>query len=395
MIAMKRNVILLSLCQAIFFSMAAMNIAIGSLVGHALATDKSLATLPPTLTVLGSMIATLPMSLFMQQRGRRIGFILGAAIGLGGCLIAALAIFLSNFWLFLFGMILIGAFAGAAQFFRFAAAELADDAFRARAISWVMVGSLAAGLVGPRLAAFTQDWSAQPFMASYFVMAFLSLLVILLQPVIRFASMRTETIDAAPRPLPQIIFQPGFIAALASGVVGYGAMSYLMTATPVSMVHHHHHAFPDAASVIQWHVVAMFAPSFFTGGLISRFGVRRIILAGIVANGLSLIMANAGHDFPHYLASLVLLGIGWNFMYVAATAWLTQAYRPAEKGRAQGINDLAVTGFSAFSSLMAGVMLQLWGWEILALSALPFLAVVAILIAWERRRTALAQVRIA
>lgn len=385
---MYRNVILLAVCQALFFSVAAMNITVASLVGHALVADKSLATLPVTMSVVGAMLSTMPMALFMQRRGRRMGFAVGALAGMAGMALCALAIAVQSFALFLAGVTLFGLFVATAAFFRFAAAELADDAFRPRAISWVMIGSLFAGLVGPKLATLTQNLLSAPFMASYLAAILLCALVLILQSVISYAPPATSRADeAAPRGLGALVAQPAFFAALVAGMVGYASMSYLMTATPLSMVHHHGHDFASAGFVIQAHVIAMFAPSFFTGGLIARWGAPRIILAGVLANMAAVATALSGVGFLHFMISLVLLGVGWNFMYVGGTAWLTQSYRPSERGRAQGFNDLMVSGFTALASYASGLVLHHTGWSILAWSAVPFLILAGAVVAWAARRT--------
>ena len=383
----RAQVSLLGVCFAFSATSASLNVAAASLVGNTLAENKALATLPLSLNLLGTMSAGLPASLLMRRYGRRGVFLLGVLLGTLGAGTAAFSIIHENFVLFCASIFCIGLLLGIGQLYRFAAVDVAEPEFRSRAISLVMAGGIVAGVLGPGIASYARDLIPEArFAGSYLAIITLYAVIALILSVLRLPSMQTPGEDAPQRPLPEIFRQPKLIVAVVSAAIGYAVMALVMTATPLAMTHHHH-AFPDAALVIQWHVVGMYAPSFFTGNLIQRFGSLRIILIGILLNALCVAINLTGQSWWHFWTALVLLGVGWNFMFVAGTALLTETYRPEERAAVQGANDLMVFASAATGSLLAGVLLNLLGWQWVNLLALPLLVAVTALMVWYMRST--------
>ena len=387
----KKNVAVLAAAQALLFTNNATVIAINGLAGYALASDKALATLPVTGWVIGAAIATYPASMLMKRIGRRGGFTLGTLIGMLGAAVCSTAVALGDFWLLCFGTMVFGAYNGFAQYYRFAAADAAPLDFKSRAISLVLAGGLVGGIIGPEVSKLTVDALSTRYLGAY-----LSLMVFL---VIVFAVVQllnipppSEAEQREPgRPLRTIVAQPVFMIAVLSAALGYGIMNLLMTATPLAMGICGH-PYASAAFVIQWHVIGMFAPSFFTGSLIQRFGLLQVMLAGAALLLICVGIALAGVAVANFWFALVLLGIGWNFLYVGGTTLLTETYRPSEKAKAQGANDLAIFLVMASSSLASGMLLHRNGWEMLNYLAIPFIVAVALALLWlmGRRRQALA-----
>jgi len=380
----KRNVAVLSVCQALFTTTLTVQIGLGSLVGEMLATNKSLSTLPITMTMVGTALSTIPASHVMRLIGRRGGFMLGTAIGLGGCILSCIAIVTGSFALYCLGAMLFGCYGAAAQYYRFAAADIATETFRPRAISYVITGGLVAGFLGPEIAKHTKDL-IEPFMflGAFVAAGAVCLVALAMQMLIDIPRPTAEELRETGRPLAEIVRQPLFIVAVMSGVIGYAVMNFLMTATPLAMVHCTPPFSTDSAlTVVQWHVVAMFAPGFFTGSLIGRFGVLRIIIAGVLLNLCAIGVALAGLEFLNFSAALILLGVGWNFMYVGGTTLLTRAYKPAEKAKAQAANDFTVFGVVAVASVLSGVLLFNGGWTVILLTALPLVAVAGAAVLW-------------
>jgi MFS family permease len=377
----KRTVAILAACQALLFATNATLIAVAGLAGAALAADKSLATLTITAWVVGAAIATVPMSLLMKRIGRRAGFYVGAAIGVAGALLGALAIHLGDFWLLCVAMLGFGVYNGGAQFYRFAAADVATPEFKSTAISLVLAGGLVGGLIGPELSKLSVDWFAARYLGTYLsLLGYFALLMAIL------ALLRIPTPSAAEqagsgRPLAEIVLQPVFIVAVLGAAFGFGVMNFLMVATPIAMGAHGHQ-YGDAAFVIQWHVIAMFAPSFVTGGFIKRFGVLPVMFAGVVALCVCVAIALVDVTVMHFWWALVLLGIGWNFLYIGGTTLLTEAYRPAERAKTQGVNDFIVFTTQAITSLASGWMLERGGWAAVNYLALPLIATMALAIVW-------------
>ena len=382
---MKRNVWLLAACQALMMTGNSLLIATSALVGHALATDKSFATLPLALQFLATMLTTAPASMLMKQIGRRAGFTVGASIGLAGALAASYAIAADRFALFCLGALLIGMFNGFATYYRFAAADMATQDYRSRAISFVMAGGVAAAFVGPNLANWSSDWvMSARFVGSYLSLAGVYALSLLVIAWLAMPRPDTRERGRAGRPLGAIARHPTFVVAALGGMVGYGVMSLVMTATPLAM---HAHAYPFAATalVIQWHVFAMFAPSFFTGHLIQRFGTLNLMFAGAALELCCVVVNLAGASVMHYWAALFLLGIGWNFLFVGATTLLTETYVPEEKAKTQALNDFLVFTTVTLAVLSAGKLQHDFGWQIVNLGVVPLPAIVLVALVWLRR----------
>jgi MFS family permease len=361
--ASARNVTLLALCQAAGLSCTALTITVGAVVGNGLAPNRAVATLPLALQYLAMMAIALPFSLLMRRYGRRFGFSLGAGLGCMGGVVGALAILEASFYLLCLSSILVGAFLAAVQHYRFAAAEIADDSSRSRAISMVLAGGLLAAFIGPQLADWTRAWFAPTaFAGAYLSIAILSLLSLAL---IQYLDMPlSSSLRGLPggRPLSTIVRQPEALVAILSAMVGYGAMNLVMTATPIAMVSFGHD-FKMAAHVIQVHMVAMYAPSFFTGHLIHRIGIRPILGLGGVCLLAAIAVNLSGVHVSHFGAALVLLGLGWNFLFVGGTTLLTECYRPEEKAKVQGLNDFLVFGTVACTALLSGAVFDASGWR--------------------------------
>jgi len=377
----KRNVAVLATAQALLFTNNATAIAINGLAGYALAGNKSLATLPVTFWVIGAAIATFPASMLMKHVGRRGGFIIGILVGMLGAIICSAAVATDRFWLLCLGTLVFGAYNGFAQYYRFAAADASPLDFKSKAISLVLAGGLVGGIVGPEVSKLTVDAMATKYLGAY-----LSLMVFL---VIAFAVVLllkipppTQAEQREPgRPLARIAAQPAFIVAVVSAAFGYGIMNLLMTATPLAMGIFGH-PYASAAFVIQWHIIGMFAPSFVTGSLIKRFGLLQTMLAGAVLLLACVGIALGGVTVAHFWFALVLLGIGWNFLYIGGTTLLTETYRPSEKAKAQGFNDTVIFLVMASSATASGMLLDRNGWEMLNYLAIPFIAAVVMGLAW-------------
>lgn len=387
----RRNVFLLACCQALLFTNNVTLIALNGLAGFALADNKVLATLPVTGYVVGAAISTFPASLWMKRVGRRNGFLTGTLFGLAGGAIATLGIWTSSFWTLVAGTLVLGTYNAFGQYYRFAAADAAPVQWKAKAISLVMAGGLVGGIIGPEMSKFTRELVQPTFLASYASLLGFCLVTMAILSGLRIPDPKTEEAHGATRPLKEIMAQPVFIVAVVVGALGYGVMNLLMTSTPLAMGFCGH-PYAAAASVISAHVIAMFAPSFFTGSLIQRFGVLNVMLAGVAAMFGCVAIALSGQQFAHFWLSLVLLGMGWNFMYVGGTTLLTEAYRPQEKAKAQGANEILVFCTTATSSFTSGVLVNAAGWNTLNYVALPFLVIAGSAALWLalRRRAAAA-----
>lgn len=341
-----RNVAILALCQAIVWSSASVMITSVALTGQMLA-DESLATLPLGLQFTATMLSTFPASLLMNRVGRRAGFTLGALAGFASGVISVWAIYAQSFIGFCLGGLFMGVAMSFAQYYRFAAAETAGDAFRSRAISLVIGGGVVSALAGPELAKWARDlFEPVLFAGSYAVIAGLFVAAGLLLQFLRIPLPPPVETRARGRPLGEIARQPVYLVAVGGAVVGYGMMMLVMTATPLAMVACGYQ-FGDATFVIQWHALGMFLPSFFTGHLIARFGVVNIMLTGALLAAGCVVVDLAGIGLVNFWGGLVLVGLGWNFLYIGATSLLTQTYRPEERAKGQGLNDSLVFGLVA------------------------------------------------
>jgi MFS family permease len=382
-----KNIGLLSACQALLMTNNSIMIATTGLAGLALSPDKALATLPVTGYVCGAALTTMASSMMMKRIGRRNGFMVGSVVGIFGALICALAIYLQHFWLLCAGTIVLGGYNATSQYYRFAAADVASADFRARAISLVLAGGIIGAIVGPETSKLTKDLWAPAFMGSYLSLTLFCVLAITIQRQLEIPTPSSEEQKGGGRSITELARQPAFVIAVATGAVGYGVMNLLMTATPLAM-HACEYPFKEAAFVIQWHILGMFVPSFFTGTLIKRFGLMTIMVTGVVLNLVCVAIALQGIEIWNFWVAMVLVGVGWNFMYVGATTLLTETYQPAEKAQAQGFNELMIFVTLAMSSLFSGALFTLQGWERLNVMAVPFLVIIGAALLWlgARRR---------
>jgi len=382
---MKRNIILLSLSQAVLITGTSTLLASSAIVGLALAGHKSLATLPLALLFLAQMVTTIPASLYMAKVGRRLGFMTSALFGLTGAAVATTGVINASFGIFCLGTTLIGMFNGFGQYYRFTAAEVAPEDYRSRAISYVLAGGIIAAFAGPNLANWSRHSLSAEFAGSYACLIGLYLLAFGFAFLIQIPKPAAVSRSTGGRPLSVIARQPAYLLAVASAMVGYGVMNFIMIATPLAM-HGYAHAFSDTAFVIQWHILGMFIPSFFTGHLIRRFGTANIMLNGILLLGLCVLINFAGTTVTHFWSALVLLGLGWNFLFVGATTLLTETYTPDEKAKAQALNDFIVFGTVTITSFSSGAVQNALGWQTINMAVIPFLVLVGIANLWLRSK---------
>jgi MFS family permease len=381
-----RNIFLLALCQALLLTNAAALISMNALVGYSLVDFKTIATLGATTYVLGSALSTMPMSLWMAKVGRRRGFMAGALINIGGCALAAVALFVRSFPLYCVATAVIGIYNAVGLQYRFAATEVAAPADKARAISLVLAGGIGGGFLGPAISGWGSELFATPFLGSFVLLAVVALVALGVQSLVHVPKPAAVEAAGGGRPLRIIVRQPVFLVAVLSAGLGYGLMNLLMTATPLAMSFCSH-PYAQAAFVIEWHVVGMYAPGFVTGSLIRRFGILNIILAGIAVMAGGAVIALNGNTVAHFVVALTLIGAGWNFMYTGGTTLLTDAYRPGEKARTQGANDFIVFSIMGLSSFSSGALVSAAGWERMNLGVLPFLAFIAfVVVRYGRRR---------
>ena len=375
----------LALAQALLTTGNILLVAVSALIGKQLASHPALVTAPVASQFLGLILATLPAAFLMQKLGRKKVFVIGNVFGIIGALVAIQALLSASLLLFTLGIFLTGIAIGIAQQYRFAALDECRAESHAKAISVVMSGGVLAAFIGPNLAIWSQNWFSQNVYVGAFVgLAVLYVLALLLIVCLPLKSHTlTKQASAEVRTYRELWQQPLFVAAIASGAIGYGVMVFLMTATPLAM-HHHDYAFPDIAVVIQWHVLGMFVPSFFTGHLIKKHGLKPIILLGCALLIISALINLFGQSYVHFFTSLVLLGIGWNFTFIGATQLVSLTYRPQEKGKVQGMNDFLVFTTAAIASLFAGQTVETIGWMWVNLISLPLIAVAMLLIAKTR-----------
>ena len=383
----RRTVALLSAAQALLLTNGVMLVVINGLLGLQLATDKRLATLPLTTYVIGGALATLPAAFFMKRHGRRAGFMLGSAIGILGAAISALAVYLGSFWLLCFGTVFAGVYNAFGQQYRFAAADACPPDWKGKAISFTLAGGIVGGVLGPETGKLTRALIEPMYMASYAALIGFAALSMLIASRLQIPPLTAAEQAVKGRSFLEIARQPAYIVAVLAAACGFGVMNLLMTATPLAM-DICGLPFNDTAFILQWHVIGMFAPSFFTGSLIKRFGVLTILGAGALLMFVCIGIALSGVTLMHFWWALFLLGIGWNFLFVGGTTLLTETYHPAEKAKARGSNDFIVLGVQGVTSLSSGLLITSSGWNQLNYLAIPIVAVTALASAllWLHRR---------
>lgn len=384
----RRNVAVLVLAQAILGSQMAMIFVVGGLAGQSLASNICFATLPISLIVIGSMISATPMSSAMQRYGRRTGFMIGAGAGALGAVIGAYGLYLTSFPLYLLGSLITGVYMSAQGFYRFAAADTASEAFRPKAISYVMAGGLASAIIGPQLVKVTADAIVVPFIGTYFAVIAINVLGATLFLFLDIPK-PTGAPEGAPRGRTrlELLRTPKIAVAVVCATVSYALMNLVMTSTPLAVVGCGYTT-SNAADVVTGHVLAMFAPSFFTGHLIARFGAEKIVGTGLAILAGAGTVALQGVELGNFFVALVLLGLGWNFGFIGATAMLAASHAPHERGRMQGLNDLIVFGGVTLASLASGGLMNcsggdaVTGWASVNVAMAPFLALAGGALIW-------------
>jgi predicted MFS family arabinose efflux permease len=382
----RKTIAALATCQGLLATNNVLNYSVTGLAAYAFADDKAWATLPLTAYIVGTALATVPASFWMRRVGRRLGFITGAALAVVGSIINGIGIIEQSFWLLVLGTFVSGGYNAFGLYYRFAAAEAVSHEWKPKAISYVLLGSVAGAIVGPELSLFAIDGFPIHFLGAYVFLGICALTAMALQIIAPLAvAPVTEASDEVARPLARIITQPLFVIALLSAVVGYATMNFLMTSTPMAMTQMHH-SYNATTSVLEWHSVAMYAPSFITGTLIRRAGIFNVMTMGALLMLTAVAVAEWDTGVAFFWVALVLVGMGWNFLYVSGTTLLTNCYRPCERAQAQGCNDLLVFAGTGTASLMSGVLLQHLGWHSLVLTAVPLLVVMLGILVWARRR---------
>ncbi|MBU3258852.1 MFS transporter [Roseovarius sp. PS-C2] len=390
----RRNVVVLTSAQAFLGAQMPMLFVVGGLAGQTLASNVCFATLPISLIVLGSMLAANPLSWFMQRAGRRAGFVLGAGAGATGAAIGAYGLYLASFPVFLLGSLITGIYMSAQGFYRFAAADTASDDFRPKAISYVMAGGLASAIIGPQLVKVTSQSMIIPFMGTYLAVVAVNLLGSLLFLFLDIPKPPVPSEDAPKgRTRWELITTPRILVAVICAMVSYALMNLVMTSTPLAVVGC---GFDEgnAADIVTGHVLAMYLPSFFTGHMIARFGVEKVVGTGLVILAAAGAVALQGVALENFFIALILLGVGWNFGFIGATTMLAGAHEPHERGRMQGLNDLLVFGGVTMASLSSGGLMNCsggdaqTGWMSVNLAMIPFLALAGGALIWLAMRPA-------
>ena len=382
----RRNALVLAIASGLNGIGAFVLMTLGGIIGQILSSRDDLATLPIATYSIGSLLMLYPASMFMQKFGRRVGFLAGAELGFIGALIGVYAIYQQSFTLFCVSAAFTGFYQAFANFYRFAAADTGRPGIRAKAVSWVMLGGLASAILGAQFVIQTKDLLAPVFYAGAFlassVLAIASMIVLYFvdvphSPVHRYDNLDGET----PRPLREILRQKKIRIAILTGTISHGVMMFGMTAAPIAMMACNH-SLGAVAGVIQIHLLAMYLPGFFTGNLINRFGVERIMLSGLVLLVIAGSIASFGIELSRFAVAMGVLGLGWNLSFVGATTLLTQCYRPSERGMVQGFNELVVFGFVALAALMAGPILKYSGWSGINITLIPFVLASIALVVW-------------
>jgi predicted MFS family arabinose efflux permease len=381
----RRNAMVLAVAQALAGGNNTVIVSTASIVGAMLAPDKGLATLPITTMVIGMWLGTLPVGWLARVFGRRFALQAGSVFGILSGLISYSAVMNGQFWLLLVGTFCGGVYAAAHQSYRFAAADTASEAYRPKVVSWVLAGGIFAALIGPQLVIFTKDLlSPHLFAASYLGQSACAVLAAIVLQFVKVPPVAAKRVASA-RPLAEIVRAPRFIVAVACGVASYATMNVIMTSAPLAMVGCGH-SVTDATLGIQWHVLAMYAPSFVTGSLIVRFGVERITGVGFGLIGLTAVVGIAGVSVAHFWGALVLLGLGWNLSFIGATTMITQCHRPDERNKAQAFNDFLIFGSMALSSFSSGQLLEHLGWTAINAVIFPTILVAGAMLVWLAAR---------
>ena len=384
---MNRNLYLLAICQGLFLVNNVVFIAINGLIGLSLAPMGWMATLPVMGYVVGGALSTTLVARTQSAWGRKVSFQIGLAVGFASTLLCAWAVTDKNFWLLVCATVIAGYYSANGQLYRFAAAELAAPAFRDKAISLVLAGGLIGAIAGPNLATHTRNMFPVPFAGAYLALALIALVSMLLMAGLAFPPVAPKVAGSSTgRPMGEIMRQPVFIVSTLGAALGYGVMNLLMASTPLAM-QVCSLPFEDAAMVLQWHVVGMFAPGFFTGALIKRFGVLQIMAVGVALNAACIAVALSGAGIGQFVVALFLLGVGWNFLFTSGTSLSMQAYRPEEKDRVQGMINFCVFGVMALSSFASGALVTTQGWEMLNLGSLVPVVLTATTLAWFALRS--------
>ncbi|RPF24349.1 MFS transporter [Vibrio crassostreae] len=384
---MNRNVWLLSLCQALLMTGNILLISVIGLIGKQIAPSVSMITLPVALQFLGLMAATIPASLISGKLGRKRGFSIGNVVGITGASLATYALSQQHFYLFCFATFLLGIGIGFGTLYRFAAIEVCDENARHRAISISMAGGVLAAVLGPNLAIMSQQWSQDGlYIGAFASLIGLNILALLILQTIQFPKVSFNSQSPKADPLSVIVKAPNFIGAVFAAMVAYAVMNILMTATPLAMIGCGFD-FTKAAGVIEWHVLGMFVPAFFTGSLIEKFGSRMMILAGGVLFVVCIAINIHGESIWHFRAALVVLGVGWNFMFIAATGLFSQSYQSQNKAKAQAFNEFVVFGCVTVTALLSGWLESTAGWQNLNIYVLPFVLAVILLFAFSARKS--------
>lgn len=382
-----RNVAILSFGQVLGLTGSVMGVFVGGIIGSQLAPTPVLATLPITSSVVGVALFTMPASLLMKRIGRKRGFQSAALMAFLAALLAAYAIHLSSFALYVLALFFIGGNSAFVQQYRFAAVESVPPEFAGRAVSLVLLGGVVGGLLGPELARRTKDMlSFGEYTGSYTALAGIYLGVILLMALLAKIQITNTDVTGEERPMRAILAQPGYIVAVLAGVVAYAVMSLIMTATPISMHNMSGHSLAATGLVIQSHVVAMYLPSLITAPVISRLGHRRVMASGVLLIVLCIGFNLLGVQVINYWVALVLLGVGWNFLFIGGTVQLSENYRPAERFKAQAFNDFSIFSVQALASLSAGTLIYLTSWQFLNALTVPVLIMMLLLILVSDRR---------
>lgn len=384
---MPRTIYLLTACQAYLFICSSLLITVSALIGLELAENKALATLPLALQFIAVMSCSVPASLAMGRWGRRAGFMFASFVGITGACLALLAIYQQSLWIFCVATFCFGCFSAFGNYYRFTAPEIVPTEKKNVAISWVMAGGVVAAFIGPNLARWSQNLLDVSIYAGAFVIVIgvylLSLFTISYMDLP--APVKRDSNTKAGRPITDIIVQPVFIVACLCATLGYATMNLVMTATPLAM-HSHDLTFSNTAFVIQWHVVAMFAPSFFTGNLINRFGISTILFTGAILCFICVVLNLLGQSVWHFWTALIFLGLGWNFLFVGGTTLLTECYTDAEKSRTQAANDFIVFSTVSVTALSSGALHHHLGWGFVNLCVIPFIALCGISALWLTRQ---------